>query len=282
VQPPPTRSVETADGTSLAYQVLGDGPVDLVWSFSFLSDVELVWKLPPLADFLGSLATFSRLIIHDRRGMGRSDRPGPADLATGCADLLALLDAVGCDRPALGGPEVGGAMGAVFASTHPDRASALVWYGAFARSAWAPDYPWGATAEERSEQERETLDAWGSEELAARFVAANAPSLAHDPATARFFAHWMRTSTSASEAVQLLRLWHGTDLSPYLATIRVPTLIVCRDAVDDGESAHAASMIPDAELAELPGEDYMPFAGEVDAVVDRIRSFVTGHGASVS
>jgi pimeloyl-ACP methyl ester carboxylesterase len=278
--PPRTRFVRADDGTRLAYQVVGDGPVDLVWSFSFLSDVELGWEFPPLADFLGALAAFSRLIIHDRRGMGRSDRPAPSDLATDSSDLLRLLDEVGSERPVLGGPEVGGAMSATFAATHPERASALVWYGAFARSAWAPDYPWGTSAQEQTEQEQETWDAWGTEELAARFVGANAPSLDADPEAVGFFARWMRASSTPAEAVHLLRTWHETDIREYLAAVRVPTLILCRESVDDGESTHAASLIPDAELTELPGDDFVPFVGDVDAVIDQIRSFVTGHGAS--
>jgi pimeloyl-ACP methyl ester carboxylesterase len=276
---PRTRSVNAPDGTPLAYQVLGDGPVDLVWSSSSLSDVELVWGFPPLASFLRSLASFSRLIMLDRRGMGRSGGGLSPNIGSDLDDLLVVLDAVGAERPCLGGPLIGGAISAIFAASHPDRAAALVWYGAFARSARAPDYPWGATEEEQVDMEQGILDAWATEARAARFLEANAPSIAEDRGAVRFFARWMQASTSAADAVRLERLWYEMDLRPYLASLTAPALILHRQDVEHDEDVHTASLIRGAEIAAVPGADFIPFVGEIAPIVSEIRRFALGAAA---
>lgn len=269
-----TRYAKAYDGSSLAYRIIGDGPIDLVWSFSFLSDVETVWDFPPVASFFRELASFTRLILHDRRGMGRSDRgPETLSLETATDDMLALLDDAGIERPVLAGPEVGGALSAVFAAAHPERAAAVVWYGAFAQSILTADYPWGMTEEDLEESERAREGAWGTERFAGHFIAANAPSIAGDPDAIRFFARWMLRSTTKEEADELFRLWFDIDLHSALAALRVPTLIMSRGEPGPDEASHTAALIPDAKLVALPGEDFMPFF-DSGPVVDAIRGFV--------
>lgn len=274
---PETRFVVAADGAALAYQVWGDGPIDLVWSFAFLSNVDVIWEFPPLATFLESLASFSRLIVHDRRGMGRSGGRLSQDLDRDCDDLQVLLDEVGAERSCLGGPVTGGAHSAAFAAKYPERVSSVVWYGAFAASAKADDYPWAFSAEEQDELERDTAEHWTSEARAARFVQAWAPSIAADPEAIRFFARWAESSTSAADAAALQRFWYGTELRKELSSLRVPTLIIHREALEHEEDLYAASLIPNAEVAAVPGTDFMPFVGETDQVVQEIREFALRH-----
>jgi pimeloyl-ACP methyl ester carboxylesterase len=261
-----------SDGVELAYQVVGHGPVDLLWSFSQLGDVETIWEYPPIRAFLEELSVTSRLIVHDRRGLGRS-RGEPGDLDTDVADLLAVLDAVGAKRPYLAGAVIGGAVYASFAATHPGRAAGVIWHGAFAQAHATPGYPWGDTSEGLEGYTREITDSWGTEPFAAEFVAGGAPSRAGDAEAARFFARWMQRTASAQTAAAYNRSWDGADLHPRLAALRVPTLIITRGGGGPAESAYVASLIPGSELVELEGEDFMPFF-ESAPVITAIRAFI--------
>jgi len=266
-----TRHARTADGVDLAYRVAGDGPVDLLWSFSQLSDVEATWDYPPIADFLRELAASARLIVHDRRGMGRSTGER-GDLATDVSDLAAVLQAADARRPYLIGAVIGGGIYAAFASTRPDRVSGLVWHGAFGRSAWAPDYPWGVSQDDLDEYGRALAEGWASEEFAAAFVASGAPSRAGDVASAQFFARWMRCTSDATSAAAYNRQWDAMDLRPLLRRVRVPTLILSRGA-DPDEAAHVAGLIPGARFVALAGSDFMPFF-DSGPILNAIRAFV--------
>jgi len=172
---------------------------DLLWSFSHFSDVEAIFDYQPIADFLRELAAFSRVVVHDRRGMGRFGGER-GELETDVANLAALLDATGAEHAYLAGAVVGGAIDAAFTRAHPYRVAGLVWHGAFAQAAWTPYYPWGATANELEEYATELAEGWGREPFAADFVAGGAPSMAGDAASTRFFAHWMRQTSGAPAA----------------------------------------------------------------------------------
>ncbi len=148
---PETRYAETADGVSIAYQVLGDGPVDLVWIPGFVSHVEFAWTHPPLARLYRRVASFCRLILFDKRGTGMSDRVAPdyyPDFETRMIDVQAVMDAAGSERAVILGLSEGGPMAMLFAATYPERTVALVAYGETPRYAWAPDFPWGETDEQ--------------------------------------------------------------------------------------------------------------------------------------
>jgi len=252
-----TRYARTDDGVDLAYRVIGDGPPDLLWSFSQLSDVEAIFEYAPIAEFLEDLASFSRVIIHDRRGMGRSGgRPG--DLETDLGDLVVLLDAIGAERPYLAGAVLGGAIYAAFAARHPDRCSGLVWHGAVARQAWARDYPWGGTEEELDVYTREITDAWGTRTFAADFVAGGAPSVAGREDAIRFFARWMQATYDAPTAAAYDGAWNAVDLRTTLPSVAVPAVVISR-ALNPAEGAHVASLMPRARYVALDGDDFMPF-----------------------
>jgi pimeloyl-ACP methyl ester carboxylesterase len=276
--PAETRHATADDGCPLAYQVIGDGPSDLVWSFSFLSDVETIWGYPAIADFLSRLASFTRLIIHDRRGMGRSGRgTGPVDPVTASSDLMSVLDAAGIDRAFFGGPEIGGALSAVFAATHPERVRGVIWYGAFASSKLTPDYPWGDTEDEQEEDRRRVEEHWGTRGFAENFVRNNAPSRDGDQATITFFTTWMRRSMTPVEASAMSQRWFDIDLRATLPTITRPVLIISRASKDIEEDRYAASLIPTARIIELPGDDFMPFFDE-QPIIDATQRFIRDRG----
>jgi pimeloyl-ACP methyl ester carboxylesterase len=266
-----TRYARTDDGVELAYRLVGDGPVDLLWSFNQLGDVEAIWDFAPIRAFLEELGAISRLIVHDRRGMGRSSRQR-ADLETEVADLLTLLDDLETERPYLVGALTGGAAYAAFAAAHPDRVAGIVWYGAFAQYLRTPDYPWGRTADELEEYTRQLDDGWGSEAFAERFIG-NEPAIAGNADARRFFAHWMRRTGSAQAVAAANRAWGSVDLHPVLRTVRTPSLIISRDGDDPEEAAYVASLIPAATLLRLESENFMPFH-DSGPLIAAIREFI--------
>lgn len=269
-----TRYATTADGVEIAYRIVGDGPVDLLWSFNQLGDVEAIWDYAPIRTFLEELAATSRLIVHDRRGMGRSSGQR-GDLETEVADLLALLDALQVHRAYLVGVLTGGAAYAAFAAAHPDRVAGVVWYGAFAQYLRTPDYPWGNTAEELEEYTHQLEEGWGSESFAERFID-NDPAIAGDADARRFFAHWMRRTGTARAVAAADRAWGSVDLHPVLETIRTPTLIISRDRDDPVEAAHVASLIRGAKLLRLESENFMPFF-DSGPLIAAIRDFIAAN-----
>jgi pimeloyl-ACP methyl ester carboxylesterase len=266
-----TRYAKGVDGVELAYRIVDDGPVDVLWSFSQLSDVEAIWGYPPIAAFIHALGASARIVVHDRRGMGRSGGEH-GDLATDVADLLGLLDAVGAERAYLAGAVIGGATYAAFAREHPERVAGLIWHGPFARLAWAPGYPWGATTEELDAYAEKLAEGWGTEPFAADFVAGGAPSMAGHADSVRYFAHWMRQTSDARAAAAYTRRWDAVDLHPLLREVRVPTLITNRGS-DPGEAAHVASLIPGARFITFEGQDFMPFFDSAP-ILGAIRQFL--------
>jgi pimeloyl-ACP methyl ester carboxylesterase len=266
-----TRYVRTADGVDLASRAVGDGPVDLFWSFNQLNDVEAIAEHPPILEFFDRLAGFTRVIVHDRRGMGRSsgDR---GDLETDVADVLSLLDGVAAPRPYLASAVAGGAIYVALAAKHPDRVAGVVWHGAFAQSIQTPSYPWGGTGEELEDRATETEAGWGTEPFAERFVANGAPSMAGNSETNRFYASWMRRTGSAQAAAAYNRAWDSIDLHPLLPTVKVPVLVLNRGG-DADEGAYVASLLPGGRFLNLEGEDFIPYY-DSGAIVAAIREFV--------
>ena len=160
---PETRYAETADGVYIAYQVAGEGPVDVAWQFALLGNVDLTWEAPIYAArCFPRIASFARLILHDRRGTGLSSRNvPPPNLETRVADLRVVLEAVGSERPVLAGGCEGGAPTCFFAASSPERVHSIVWVDPMARSMWSPDYPWGVRPEQMEFDER-ALQHWGT------------------------------------------------------------------------------------------------------------------------
>jgi len=276
---PKTRYAKTADGVHVAYQVIGDGPFDLVEVGGFVSHLEFAWESPEYAHLLRRLANFARVICFDKRGTGMSD-PVPVHalptLEQRMDDFRAVLDAVGSEQAALFGESEGGQMAALFAATYPERTRALVTYGAYARLRSAPDYPPGMPDDYLEAFASEMEATWG--EITERSVwAVNAT---RDPRFRDWLGRWARNSASPGAAATLLRMDYEIDVRPVLPAIRVPTLVLHR--VDDplvgvDHARYLAAHIPGAKYVELPGDDRLVFAGDVDRLVDEIEEFLTGH-----
>jgi pimeloyl-ACP methyl ester carboxylesterase len=274
---PYTRYAKSG-GLNIAYQVVGDGPFDVLWIPGFVSNVELVWEEPSSARFLERLASFSRLVLFDKRGTGLSDRLDARELPTleeRMDDARAVLDAVGSASAALVSHSEGGNMAVLYAATYPERTRALVTTGIFAKRVWSPDYPWAPRPEDREREIEEVERLWGT----VTDVDHYAPSVAGDEAFRERLATYFRRSASPGAAAALLRMNTEIDVRAVLPTIRVPTLVLHRSGDRDAsveEGRWIASQIPGARFVELPGEDHLPWVGDVDTLLDEIEEFLTG------
>jgi class 3 adenylate cyclase len=273
---PETLFTQSGD-VSIAYQVMGEGPHDLLIVPGFISHLEAAWENPAYARFLERLASFSRLIQFDKRGTGLSDRvTGIPTLDERSDDVRAVLDAVGSKRTALFGISEGGPMSVVFAATHPQRTSALILYGSIARGSWAPDYPWAGKVDEGFE---EWMAGWRREWGKPYGLENWAPSVADDQQFRQWWAKYLRLGASPSAVVALFRMNKEIDVRPILPVIRVPTLVLHRAGdrtIDVAEGRYLAEHIPGAKFTELPGDDHLWWVGDSDTIADEIEEFLTG------
>jgi len=273
--PPETRYAKSGD-VNIAYQVVGDGPFDLVYVPGWVSNIDLFWEKPKPARFLEQLASFSRLIVFDKRGTGMSDRVSNDRLPTleqRMDDVRAVLDAVGSESAALLGHSEGGSMSVLFAATYPERSRALVLVGAFAKRLRSDDYPWAPSQEERLATIEEVERDWG----AGLDITDYAPQ--EDPALLEWYSTCLRRSASPGAAAALLRMNSQIDTRQVLPTIRVPTLVLARTGDRDvtvDEGRWLASQIPGARFVELPGDEHLLWAGDQDALLAEIEQFLTG------
>jgi len=273
-----TRSGDAA----IAYSVTGDGPMDLVYLPGFISHVEYLWEGERSARFLRRLASFSRLILVDRRGTGLSDRMtpnAPPPLETQMDDLLSVLDAVGSDRAALFGAGISAMLCALVAATYPRRTSACVLYGTAACGTWRPEYPWNETEAWYEAYFQRLQDGWGTPEYADEILGWLGPSLADDHAVQTWWARLLRLAASPSSALALERLYSETDVRAVLRSVNTPTLVAHRtaDPVQMVEGArYIAERIPSATLIELPGADWLPWGDDQDSLLDAVEEFLTG------
>jgi pimeloyl-ACP methyl ester carboxylesterase/DNA-binding CsgD family transcriptional regulator len=262
-------------GVHIAYQVIGAGPLDLIFVPGWVSHVEHHWEEPRLAYFLHRLAGFSRLIVLDKRGTGLSDRVAQIpDLEQRMDDVRAVQDAVGSERAAVFGYSEGGSMCQLFAATYPSRTHALITYGCWAKRLQSPDYPWAPTLEERQHFYDFVVTRWGG----IVDLADLAPSVANDPEFCEWFATYLRRSASPGAALALAQMNTHIDLRPVLPTIQVPTLIIHRTGDRDArveEGRYLAANIPSAQFLELPGVDHLPWVGDADSILDAIEGFLS-------
>jgi class 3 adenylate cyclase len=273
VEIPEVRYAKASDGTHLAYQTVGNGPVDLVYMQPWISHLEYIWEEPRYERFLLKFASFARLIQLDRRGCGMSD-PVPADrppdLETRMDDARAVMDEVGSERAVIYGASESGAMAALFAATHPDRTVALVIHGSEARAAWAPDYPMGQTREEHEAELAAIEKGWGTED----YVLSWAPGLGDDPSLVRWLARLSRLAMSPGAAAVYEEMYWAIDVRDALPSIHVPTLILHRAQDSPDANRYLAEHIPGATYVELPGDEHIPYLGDQDAVTNEIERFV--------
>jgi pimeloyl-ACP methyl ester carboxylesterase/class 3 adenylate cyclase len=272
---PETRYTRSGE-INIAYQVVGEGPVDLVFVPGFLSHLDLQWADPRAARFLEKLASFSRLIMYDKRGIGLSDPvAGPPSLEDRIADTRAVMDAAGSERAALVGFSEGGPMSVLFAATYPERTRALVLCGTYATGSVDPDVnPSGARWGEQIQRMRAAIEHWGEGQT----LALLGPSA--DTHRDRIARGVFERSAASPQMVRLLVESNliGTDVRALLPSIRVPTLVLHRqDEFIPVEGAHyLAERIPGAKLVVLPGTDHIPFFGDGTGYVEEIEEFLTG------
>jgi class 3 adenylate cyclase len=270
-----TRYARSGD-VSIAYQVTGDGPFDVVYVPPFVSHVELAWAIPGVAAFNRRLSSFCRLIRFDKRGTGMSDRvSGVPTLETRMDDVRAVMDAAGSERAALIGASEGGPMSILFAATYPERAWALALCGTFPRERWAPDYPLGTTDEEARAEDEEIERTWGTAEAAAADARALAPSASPEEQGA--LATMIRQSASPGAALALARMNRESDVRNVLPAIRVPTLVLNREQESPFTlqgSTYLAQHIPGARHVELPGADHAISAGDWESYAQALEDFL--------
>ena len=267
-------------GVALAYQVFGNGPVELVYAPQWINNLEVAWSNPLFARFLHRLASFARVVFVDRRGMGLSDRLSATDappLETLMEDLRVVIDSAGFDRPVLFGGSDAGCICALFAATHPDRTAALIVYGPEARGTASSDYPWAWTTEEWEVYLADMDAGWGTDEYAATTFEWVMPSGRADPDQRRWWRTMQRMSATPSSMVAIERIWAELDIRAVLPTIQAPTLVLHRtgDPVERIEAGRDfAKRIPGAHFVELAGEDWPVWAGDQEALFDATESFL--------
>ncbi len=262
----------------IAWQVEGEpGGIDLVYVPTWIGQLEVLGEEPSIQAFVEKMCRFARLISFDRRGSGLSDpMVGAPSLEEQIDDILAVMDAAGTERVALLGSLEGGPLAMTFAATHPDKVSALVLYATFARAAWAPDYDWAPTVEQRQASLDVLTAQWGRGMIGPGL----APSKADDPAFIEWAGRMERYSASPGTIRKIQDVVGGTDVRHVLPTIRVPTLVMHRR--DDSflkveHSRYLAEHIPGARYVELEGRDSLFSVGDSDALIGEIEEFLTGH-----
>jgi len=282
--PPKTRYARSSGDVNIAYQIAGEGPIDLVYVPGWVSNIETAWEDRYVSRFLERLASFSRLILFDKRGTGLSDRVSIGELPTleqRMDDVRAVMDAAGSERAALLGASEGGVMCALFAATYPERTAALVLYGSYARGTATADYPQGLAPQEAVDEFTEALaEIWDD---AGGLLNMWAPSASDDPAAHDAFGRYLRTGASPSAAIALSRMSAAVDIRHVLPVIAVPTLVIHRSrdmivAVEAGRDL--AAKIEDAKYVELPGDDHLWFHGDTSAILGEVQEFLTGARAA--
>lgn len=276
-QLPPTQYANNG-GVHIAYQVLGDGPIDVVFVMGWITHLDVAWMEPGYARMLRRLASFSRLIVIDKRGTGLSDRAvGLATLEERIDDLRAVMDAANSQRAAVIGVSEGGVMMQLLAATYPERVSALVLIGTTCRGGWAPDWPWGRTLQQLEERAASIERGWGTVEWGREDLERRCPGAARDENFMHWWTMFLRNGSSPGAAIAINRMNMAIDARPVLPAIRVPSLVIHRtgDRIAPIEGArYIAAHVPGAKLIELPGDYHLPYFGNQDDVFNPIEEFL--------
>jgi class 3 adenylate cyclase len=265
-----------SSGVNIAYQVHGEGELDLVFVPGFVSHVELLWEYAPTARFLRRLSSFARLVVFDKRGQGLSDRPAdPPTLEESMDDLRAVLDAAGCERSAVLGISEGGPMSMLFAASYPERVSALVLYGTYARMVRSPDFPLGVPSSALDRWAEMMRREWGGP-VGMRYWA---PSALGDAEAEGWWGRLLRQGTSPAGAIALIDLYREMDVRGILSSIDVPALVLHRaddTVVRAAQGEFLAAKIPDAHFVAVPGRDHLVWTEDQDTLLDEVEEFLTG------
>jgi pimeloyl-ACP methyl ester carboxylesterase len=261
----------------VAYQVVGEGPVDVVFVEGFVTNRHVIWEEPSYRRFVERLGSFARVILFDKRGMGLSDRVQAGTLEERMDDVRAVMDAVGSERAALIGESEGGPLSMLFAAAHPERTLALVLAGAEVKEDKTEDWPWGESTRQEFEESMATLaERWS---IPPSSLSIFVPSRGDDPRLLQWFARLKVQAASPAAAEAFMRMAHEIDVRHVVPAIRVPTLILhsVGDRVCHVENArYLARNLPGARYVELPGGDHVMYAELADLALAEIREFLTG------
>lgn len=272
----PETHYTDCDGVNIAYQVVGEGPIDLVLVPGWVSNIEIFWEEPRMNRFLRRLAGFARLILFDKRGTGLSDRVTDTPmLEERMADVRAVMDAVGSERAAVVGYSEGGTMCALFAATYPERTIGLVIIGGYARRSRTPDYPFGPEPAAHEKFIESLATSWPSDTL----LELRAPSVVGDKHFTRWWTRFLRMSASPSAAVAMTRANNEIDIRHVLPTIQVPTLILHARGdrtCEIGHGRYIAENIPGAKFIEIDSDDHLPWLEGADEILRSVQEFLTG------
>jgi class 3 adenylate cyclase/pimeloyl-ACP methyl ester carboxylesterase len=275
----------TREGVSVAFKTLGDGPHPLIFSPGWVTNVEVLWEWPACARFFERLSRRARLVVYDKQGTGLSDRVATLPtLEARMDDIAAVMAANDMEHASLFGPTQGAALSALFAATHPDRVDALVTYGAFARVAPAPDWPYEDKDVTGDDWGERILEGWGTPSWTREFALdwGVSPELQGDTAFVAWLAKLMRFSATPTAAVAFNRAWEATDVRDVLLSVGAPTLLLYRrgDDQERAEIEHTASLLPISSVVGLPLDHWSPYVADPGPMVEAIESFLDGVGES--
>lgn len=274
----PTTKYAKSGTINIAYQVIGDGPIDIVYIPGWVSNIDMMWSEPRLAAFLIRLTLFSRLILFDKRGTGLSDRSDNySTLEERMDDIRAVMDAANSEKAVLFGHSEGGSVSMLFANTYPQRTISLIGFGIFAKRRYSKDYPWAPTDAERLLSYKMIEDNWADGDLGG--LRTLVPSLAYDDEFMNWFASYLRSSASPGAALELQKQNTFIDVTGILKSIKIPTLLLFRSVEKEikiEEGRYIAARIPNSKLVELSGSDHLFWTGDSFSVLAEIEAFVTG------
>jgi len=280
---PRTEYALAEDGVHVAYQVFGDGALDLVFVNRMAATIGYMWEIPEFARFLRRLGTMARVITLDSRGVGLSDRSLTSEttlaLEQRMMDIRAVMDAARTPRASLFGTEDSGSLCALFAATYPERTDRLILYGASARGLVAPDYPWGWSEEQWESYIAEAEENFGRWDWNVEQMLWVAPSKRDDEDFIRRLINLYRLGMGFETLREVFEIQRDIDIRAVLPSIQAPTLVLYRKdiSVDDPENGrYLADRIPGARFVNLPGVDFEVFAGDQDALLDEVQEFLTG------
>lgn len=272
----PETKYAKSGNVHIAYQVVGYGPIDLVVVPGWVSNIDVIWEEPAFVRFLQRLASFSRLILFDKRGTGLSDRvTSTPTLEERMDDVRAVMDAASSERAAVLGYSEGGPMCALFAATYPERTTSLIMIGSYARRLKAHDFPWGTDPAEHEAYVKSIENDWGG----AVGLERRAPSMVADARFKQWWARLLRMSASPATAAALTRMNSEIDVRHILPAIKVPTLILHAEndrTIHVEQGRYLAQHIPEAKFASLPTADHLPWVGCPEIILDEVEEFLTG------
>ncbi|SDS40296.1 Pimeloyl-ACP methyl ester carboxylesterase [Formosa sp. Hel1_31_208] len=274
----PTTNYTKSGTFNIAYQVIGKGPVDLIYIPGWVSNIDMMWSEPRYATFLTRLTFFSRLIIFDKRGTGLSDRSDKySTMDERMEDIIAVMNATNSKKAFLFSHSEGGSVSLLFSLKYPEKTLGVVGFGIFAKRRFSEDYPWAPTDEEREVSNKLIEDNWAHGKLDE--LRTLVPSLAHDNGFMHWLASYLRSGGSPKAALILHKQCTQIDVTAILGSIQVPTLLLFRKGdieilVEEGR--YIAERIANSKFVELEGEDHLFWTGDTYPILAEIQEFMTG------